>query len=270
MNKLTNAKNDDGTQALDDNTLKNYSGKAVASLSSNNRLSVSYLWNDKIRGHRRDTPPDNVPDIAALVQTNPAQTTQAKYTGIRNRLVFESNFSVMDGQTNYSYQPGTPADAIRVQDGTLSTANFAASRNEEQPNSRHQFDNIVSYSKSAKGEHLLKGGLQWGRLYYESRYTVQGDYHLIYNNGVPTSVRIFNTPANPKNIDRMLGFFLQDAWSIASRLTLNVGMRYDRNTGILPEQSNPGGTFVAPRTQPEADGDRPERRRVARRRCRTT
>jgi hypothetical protein len=252
VNKLTNAKNDDGSQALDDNTLKNYSGKAVASLSSNNRLSVSYLWNDKIRGHRRDTPPDNVPDIAALVQTNPAQTTQAKYTGIRNRLVFESNFSVMDGQTNYSYQPGTPADAIRIQDTTLSTANNAASRHEEQPNSRHQFDNIVSYSKSAKGEHLFKGGLQWGRLYYESRYTVQGDYHLIYNNTAPTSVRIFNTPANPKNIDRMLGFFIQDAWSIASRLTLNVGMRYDRNTGLLPEQSNPGGTFVAPRTQPEA------------------
>ena len=252
VNKLTNAKNDDGSQALDDNTLKNYSGKAVASLSSNNRLSVSYLWNNKIRGHRRDTPPDNVPDIAALVQTNPAQTTQAKYTGIRKRLVFESNFSVMDGQTNYSYQPGTPADAIRIQDTTLSTANFAASRHEEQPNSRHQFDNIVSYSKSALGEHLFKGGLQWGRLYYESRYTVQGDYHLIYNNNVPTAVRIFNTPANPKNIDRMLGLFIQDAWSIASRLTLNVGMRYDRNTGLLPEQSNPGGTFVAPRSQPEA------------------
>ena len=49
----------------------------------------------------------------------------------------------MDGQTNYSYQPGTPADAIRRVDDTLSTADFAATRHEEQPNSRHQFDNIV-------------------------------------------------------------------------------------------------------------------------------
>jgi hypothetical protein len=252
VNKLTNAKNADGSQALDDNTLKNYSGKAVASLTANNRLSASYLWNDKIRGHRRDTPPDNVPDIAALVQTNPAQTTQAKYTGIRSRLVYESNFSVMDGQTNYSYQPGTPADAIRVQDGTLSSANFAASRHEEQPNSRHQFDNIVSYNKSAFGEHLFKGGVQWARLYYESRYEVQGDHHLIYNNGLPTSVRIFNTPVNPKNIERMLGLFFQDSWSV-NRLTLNLGMRYDRVKGILPEQSNPGGTFVGPRSIPESE-----------------
>ena len=59
-----------------------------------------------------------MPDIASVVQTNPVQTTQAKYTGIMNRLVFESNFSVMDGQTNYTYQPGTPADAIRKVDNT--------------------------------------------------------------------------------------------------------------------------------------------------------
>jgi carboxypeptidase family protein/TonB-dependent receptor-like protein len=254
VNKLTNALNPDGTQALDDNTLKNYSGKAVASITSNNRLSVSYLWNNKIRGHRRDTPPDKVPDIAALVQTNPAQTTQAKYTGIRSKLVYESSFSVMDGQTNYGYQPGTPADAIRVQDTTLSTAANAASRNENQPNSRHQFDNILSYSKNAfGGDHLIKGGLQWARMYYESRYTVQGDYHLIYNGGRPTAVRQFNTPANPTNIDHMLGFFVQDAWSIASRLTLNLGIRYDKNRGILPAQSNPGGPFIAARSIPESE-----------------
>ena len=89
---------------------------------------VSYLWNDKIRGHRRDTPPNNVPDIAALVQTNPAQTTQAKYTGVRSRFVYESSFSVMDGQTNYGYQPGTPADAIRVVDFTLSTGRLRRAR----------------------------------------------------------------------------------------------------------------------------------------------
>src|SRR5438128_1487798 len=130
VNKLVNAKNLDGSQALDDNDLKNYSGKAVASITPNQKVTVSYLWNNKIRGHRRDTPPNNVPDIAALLQTNPASTTQAKYTGVRNRLVYESNFSIMKGQTNYLYQPGTPTDAIRRVDNTLSTADFAAAREE--------------------------------------------------------------------------------------------------------------------------------------------
>ncbi len=85
VNKLVNARNPDGSQALDDNDLKNYSGKAVAQITPNQKIGVSYLWNDKIRGHRRDTPPNIMPDVASLVQTNPAQTTQAKYTSVWER-----------------------------------------------------------------------------------------------------------------------------------------------------------------------------------------
>jgi outer membrane receptor protein involved in Fe transport len=253
VNKLTTARNPDGSQALDDNTLKNYSGKAVAAITPNQKASFSYLWNDKIRGHRRDTPPDFVPDIAALVQTNPASATQAKYTGIRNKLVYESSFSVMDGQTNYKYQPGTPADAIRKVDTPRSTAEFAAARDEEQPNQRMQFDNIVSYGASGLGgEHLIKAGVQFARLSYESLYKVQGDHYVEYSDGRPTQVREFNTPTNPKNIEHVFGFFAQDSWTLASRLTLNLGLRVDHNTGILPAQSNAGNAFIGPRTIEES------------------
>ncbi len=110
VNKYVSNLNPDGTQALDDNTLKNYSGKIVAQLTTNNKVTAGYFWNDKIRGHRRDGS-NRIPDIASVHQINPVQTTQLKYTGIRNRLVFESNFSVMDGITHYTYQPDTPADA---------------------------------------------------------------------------------------------------------------------------------------------------------------
>jgi hypothetical protein len=243
VNKLTTAKNVDGSQALDDNTLKNYSGKVVTQLSPNHKFMVSYLWNDKIRGHRRDGS-DKITDIAAVVQTNPVQTTQAKYTGIVRRAVFESSFSVMDGQTNYTYQPDTPADAIHRRDFTLLEQSVASRRHEEQPNSRHQFDNIFSYNASGLGgEHLIKGGVQFARLYYEARYTVQGHHHVEYSNGVPNRVRLWNTPTDPKNLARVLGFFLQDSWQVGSRLTLNLGMRWDNYKGILPEQSNVGVEF---------------------------
>ena len=254
VNKKVNALNLDGTQAIDDNDLKNYSGKLVGSLSANNKISASYLWNNKIRGHRRDTPPNKVPDIAALLQTNPASTTQAKYTGIRGHLVFESNFSAMIGQTNYLYQPDTPADAIRRVDNSASTADFAASREEHQPNSRHQWDNVVSYAANGfGGDHLVKAGVQWGRLYYESQQTVLGDHYVEYSSGQPTQIREFNTPVNPKNIAKVAGFFAQDAWTVGGRLTLNLGMRFDNYKGILPAQSNPGGRFVGPRSIPESE-----------------
>jgi hypothetical protein len=251
VNKLVNARNLDRSQALDDNDLVNYSGKLVTSLTPNNKLTASYLWNNKIRGHRRDTPPNSVPDIAALKQTNPASTTQAKYTGIKGKLVFESNFSAMVGQTNYLYQDGTPATAIRKVDNTLSTADFAASREEHQPNSRYQYDNVFTYAANGLGgSHMLKAGVQWGRLYYESQQTVLGDHYVEYANGVPTQIREWNTPTNPKNIAKVAGFFAQDAWSMG-RLSLNLGMRYDNYNGILPDQSNPGGTFIAARTVQE-------------------
>jgi len=249
VNKLVNAKNPDGSQALDDNDLKNYSGKVVAALTPDNKITASYFWNNKIRGHRRDTPPNIVPDIAALVQTNPVDTPQVKYTGVRGRTVFESNFSLMDGQTNYLYQPGTPADAIRKQDNTLSTADFAAGREEHQPNSRTEWDNVVTFAKPG---HLIKGGAQYGRLYYESQYSVQGDYWLIYNNGLPSAIREFNTPVDPKNVAKVFGLFIQDNWTM-NRLTLNLGARWDHYTGTLPAQSNPGGTFIGATSIAEQD-----------------
>ena len=247
VNKLVNATNPDGTQALDDNDLKNYSGKVITQLTTNNKVSVGYFWNNKIRGHRRDSN-DRIPDIASVVQTNPVQTTQAKYTGIKGRTVFESNFSVMDGQTNYTYQPDTDRSLVRIIDtGTTEVFN-ASTREDHQPNSRTQFDNIVTFGKSGRGgEHLIKAGLQWSRLYYGSDYSVLNDHWLVYNNGVPVSIRQWNSPAFSENVATVTGLFFQDAWSM-NRLTLNVGARYDKYVGTLPAQSAPGGTFGTPRT----------------------
>ncbi len=55
------------------------------------------------------------------------------------------------------------------------------------------------------------------RLYFEQRYTVQGHHYVEYSNGNPSQpVRLFNTPTVNKNLAKVLGFFIQDAWSIGS------------------------------------------------------
>jgi hypothetical protein len=249
VDKYVNATNADGTQALDDNDLKNYSGKLVYAVTPNNKFIGSYFWNDKIRGHRRDSN-DIIPDIASVVQTNPVQTTQVKYTGIKGSLVFESNFSVMDGQTNYTYQPDTDPASVRIIDTVTTEVFNASTREEHQPNSRHQFDNVFTFGTSGLGgEHLIKAGVQFGRLYYSSQYSVQNDHWLVYNNRLPQAVRIWNSPATSENIAKVLGIFVQDSWS-AGRLTLNIGGRWDKYVGTIPDQSTPGGTFSGPRTVP--------------------
>src|SRR5207237_10292077 len=101
-------------------------------------------------------------------------------------------FSIMKGETDYDYQPNTPATAIRVVDSTLDTGRNAAQRAEQQPNSRIQFDNTVSYSKSGLGgDHLFKSGVQFARLYFDDKYQVLNNMYLNYSNGVPINVQEF-------------------------------------------------------------------------------
>ena len=179
------------------------------------------------------------------MQTNPVQTTQAKYTGIRGSLVFESNFSIMDGQTNYTYQPDTAADAIRYVDNVTGEVRHASTREEHQPNSRHQFDNVFTFGKSGfGGEHLFKAGVQWGRLYYSSDYSVQGDHWLVYNNrraGVGPPVQHAGRLGEHRAGD---GLLRAGRWSM-NRLTLNVGGRWDKYVGEMPDQER-GGTVLGP------------------------
>ncbi len=249
VNKQTNSLNPaTGTRAIDDNTIRNYSIKGVWQAAQTQKIAVSYNYNNKVRGHRRNTPPNFVPDIASLHQDNPAASTQVKYTGIYDKAVYESSFSVMSGTTSYLYQDGTN-DAIRVVDNTLSTASNAAQYHEENPNSRIQFDNVLSYTTSGRtGDHLFKAGVQFARLRYALDYRVNGDMYLEYSNGNPLQVREFNTPATSLSLDHALGFFAQDSWTIANKLTLNLGMRFDTNKGIIPAQSSPAGSFITERS----------------------
>jgi hypothetical protein len=241
-------RNPDGSSFLDDNTLVNYFGKLQWQITPAHRLSAQYNWTDKDRGHRVDPPPNFVENRAALHQTNPSSSTQIKYSWVRGRLVLESNASAMIGTTNYFYQDEVRPTDIRVEDIIRSTASVAAPRHEELPNSRLQIDNAVSYAASGPGgTHQLKAGVQYARLRMHDQFWVNGDMHILFADGVPNAVRIFNTPTSHLSLIGWWGVFLQDSWSVGPRLTLNLGARLDRARGWYPDQSNPAGTFVGER-----------------------
>ncbi len=251
--KLTLVRNSDGTRAIDDNLIWNVSAKAQWQATPRQRASVSYNHNWKERFHRRDTPPNFIDDRASLWQTNPASSVQAKYLFTRNKLVFDSTFGLMDGVTNYYYQPGTGPNDIRVVDNGLSTAAVASARHEEAPNYRSQFDNIATYSTSAwGGDHVVKAGVQFSQMGMLDQFWVNRDIYHEFTNGTATQVRLFNTPTAHNSKITLLGVFFQDAWTYR-RLTFNVGLRLDRSTGWMPEQSKPAGRFSAavqlPRTE---------------------
>jgi hypothetical protein len=253
VDKLTLARNPDGSRAIDDNLIWNTSGKGIWQASGTQRLAVSWNYNWKERFHRRDTPPNFAEDQASLWQTNPAASTQIKYTLSRRTFVYDSTFGIMDGITNYYYQPGTLDTDIRVEDTGRSEAFVAAERHEEAPNYRAQFDNVVSYSTSAWGaEHLVKVGTQIAQMGMNDQFWVNGDMHILFNNGAANAVRLWNTPTAHNSKIRVFGIFAQDTWSY-KKLTLNLGVRVDHSRGWMPEQSKAAGRFSAARDLAETD-----------------
>jgi hypothetical protein len=216
--KLTVVRNPDGTRAIDDNLIWNISGKGIWQASSNQKLAVSWNYNWKERFHRRDTPPNFVEDRASLWQTNPAASTQVRYTLVRRKLVYESTFGIMDGVTNYYYQPEVQPTDIRIVDNGLSTAFVAAQRHEEQPNYRAQFDNVFSYTTTGwGGDHLLKGGVQIAQMGMYDQIWVNGDMYIVFNNNSPNSVQLWNTPTAHNSKIRLFGFFGQDTSASSGR-----------------------------------------------------
>jgi carboxypeptidase family protein len=241
--------NPDGTNAIDDNMIWNGSGKLTAQLDPNHRLGLLYNYNWKNRYHRRGTSPAFVEEKATSVQRQPGYATQAKYTGVLGGAwVLESTMGLMAGTYPERYQNDVKPTDLRREDTVLSTATGAASSNYENPNYRFQFDNNVSHTLTGLGGlHNLKAGAQFTRLFFREAIRVNGDVRLLYNNGTPFQITAYNTPVIATSYVHQAGFFVQDSWTLARRLTLNLGARVDRATGWIPPQVSPAGRWVPER-----------------------
>ena len=66
-----------------------------------------------------------------------------------------------------------------------------------------------------------------------------GDVIHYLNNGVPAEVDLFATPSTSEQGLQTLGLYVQDSWRLNSRLTFNLGIRFDRYRAFLPEQEGP-------------------------------
>jgi hypothetical protein len=122
---------------------------------------------------------------------------------------------------------------------------------------RHQVKATVSWYKQdlLKGNHDFKFGLDYSPSIYHNTYSDRSPtppYYLIFRNAVPFEFGTFNIPVDPLNRADYSGAFAQDNW-LLGKLTINLGLRYDRNNGYNPAQSRPDGTFGTAQTFPAVD-----------------
>ena len=75
-----------------------------------------------------------------------------------------------------------------------------------------------------------------------------GDFQLQYQSGVPWRVVTYSNPFRATVTMRQWSGFVKDSWELGDRLTLNLGVRFDRYSAGMDEQERPGGTFSTPAT----------------------
>ena len=167
---------------------------------------------------------------------NPVLTSQYTHT-FGSATLFEARAGgiyIRDNFTPVSDDFATPgrtdqATGFSIANGLTGSKQF---------HNRTTVDASLSHSASdfLKGSHDFKFGVQTA---YATQRTVSvrfGNVSYTDLNGAPY-LAIFSDPAASGGRLRTAGSYLQDNWTLNDRVTLNLGVRYDRILGDIPELS---------------------------------
>ena len=248
-----NTFNPNGSQALDENLIWNATGKLTWQINQSHRLSTFVDYGYKVRDHRRElqsTYQFISPEASYRSPLGGPVANVKLSSTLRPSLLLETGFSWYYVPWSLDYQPDLASDQLPRLDLAQSTLTGAAAPSMTLAvQERRTASAILSYLPRFKGSHFIKVGLQAEQTPYEQDYDTLGHGDLIarYRNGVPDSVLVYNTPVNTKLSELELAAFAQDSWTVARRLTINAGLRFERLTGGVKEQSAAAGQFVPER-----------------------
>jgi hypothetical protein len=263
-NYVAGAVNPDGSQAIDDNTVKAFPARLTSQLDPKNRVTAMFDWANKVRGHRNLAA--NVTPAASIQQGQPAEhILQGKWTStITGHLLLEAGYTQSYNGTLYTYEPEVIVDtchaiytqcapgsygSISHQDtllGTQYVASLPGAASGSGPAFMPALSHVVQASFSyVTGAHAFKAGIQ-DRFGYakDIRLNINGDLIQQYRSGVASFVNILNTPfSNEVDVNADLGVFVQDTWT-TRRLTISPGIRFDHFNSSIPAQTEGAGRFV--------------------------
>jgi hypothetical protein len=255
-NFLANTFFPNGQQVVDDTRLTDMAIRLTYQINKNNKVSVSYDRGLKFRGHR----PNNLISVAFSDPLADVQQkswlnymAQAHWTStVTNRLLVDVGMTYMPVYYNLFFEPGAAPGTIAQYDTTLSTMTGISPR---QDLDRGAYTTINASLSYVTGSHNLKSGIQFRKGYFQESFQMNGDMIQILQNGVPTSVRIYNTPlTHREDVNPDVAWYLQDSWRLGRRLSLNLGIRFDHMSMNIPAQGAPGGAWVPARSFPAQNG----------------
>jgi len=190
------------------------------------------------------------PETTVDFQIGPGLLDQVNWKYTRtNRLLFEAGFASRHGGVDNLRQPETDRNAISyVEQLTGLTYNNSFI----QPSTggigylgRSDQYNTAGAVSYVTGSHALKVG--WQTMTGKNPSAADGNdppVQYTLRGGVPVSVTVMATPVQFfTHVGLLAGLFAQDQWTL-SRLTLNLGVRYDHLRSFNPATTRPAGVFL--------------------------
>jgi hypothetical protein len=235
--------------------LHNLSAKGTYTLSANHRVVGYTQWGRKQQPTRLDT--YLITPTAAIHTTRDSTWNQDYWAGVSKVewsgvLSDRGVLELRGGLFGYDWPNARNSDAPAFQDtgnNRVSGANREWALNRRRP----QFHGALSIFKDGwAGSHNLKVG---GEIFRETAEDIRGlpgaadttsfpgDVLHRLNNGRPIEIYQFGAPTSSINGLWTYGAYVNDTWQPASRLTLNLGLRFERYRSFLPAQQRLPGRF---------------------------
>jgi hypothetical protein len=232
--------------------LTNYSGKATFRVSPRQTL---VLYGQRGLNHQPNRLDPFAPagsDLSALTainetsdstvdQRNAASLWKGEWNATaRDSMVFELRAGQFAWQQDWTPRSTSP----RFEDlETLVVV--GGNRDWENTARRDQLTGTVGYfTQHRSGRHHLRfGGEALRFLAQEAWFSgYPGNVLHVLRSGHESSVFLFETPSSSQAGVRTWSAYASDAWQPNNRLTLTLGLRYDRYRLFLPAQEHPAGS----------------------------
>lgn len=193
----------------------------------NARHQVFFSFHNEINKNQGLLGAGDAPETQTVKDRNyPAPSLQWRWA-------LSSNTYLQAGYAGWFMEDSSlPADGCfscpEIQDIGLSTTYGGAGYVYRWRLSRNQLKaDIGHYIDRAAGRHDLRFGYQWNRGYSNAPDGNTGGWSYTYEFGVPVSAS-FALPNWYGGVGRNWALFVDDNWSPTERLTVNLGLRYDR------------------------------------------
>ncbi len=224
-----------------------YTGKVTYTLSKNTRLIGYIERNTKHQPNRLDAFALGLTGIYSSEDASFDQWLYPRlYKGEWNTVIGDSLFfEVRAGQFGFDWPDSNYIGAPRYEDLGNNQVS-GASRRRELDIRRNQLLGSVSYFRNGwRGDHNFKIGWE---IFRDTTAQVElagsfAEVVHILRNGAPLDVYLLGNPTQSVNGLWTYGAYASDVWRLTRRLSLNIGLRFDRYRNFLPAQTHEADRF---------------------------